>query len=41
MKYSTLKECVPSELSLYIIRPIAYTYRIDRRTSEVAVHCMN
>lgn len=41
MKYSTPKECVPSELSLYIIRQIAHTFRIDRRTSEVAAHCMN
>lgn len=41
MKFSTPKECVPSETSLYIIRQIAYAYRVDKRSSGMAVHCMN
>ncbi len=41
MKNSTPEETRPSAYSLMLIRQIAYTYRVSKRTGRPTNYCMN
>lgn len=41
MEYFTSEELNPSEMTLNIIRQIAYTYRVIRRNGKNVSYCLN
>jgi hypothetical protein len=41
MKYFTPEDSAPSEATLYIIREIAYRYRLQQDADTAASVCMN
>lgn len=41
MEFFTPEELNPSEMTLHIIRQIAYTYRVMRRNGKEVSYCLN
>ena len=41
MKYFTLEESAPSEMTLEIIRKIAHTYRVSKNNGNTLNFCQN